>query len=109
MSEKTKNLFNVTFEKDNKELNYNCLKAANILKPNIAGSNHQDSLLMFYKKVKNTKEIPRFTKLVNIASIFKGRGEKTNLENGRGIFRIDVFRDIFLRLIYNDIDLKMSD
>ena len=49
----------------------------------------------------------------DIATIYKGKGEKCNLENDRGIFLVTIFRSILMRLIYGDkyniIDSNMSD
>ena len=57
--------------------------------------------------------IPVFVRLADFETIYKGKGEKSNLENDRGIFLVTVFRSILMRLIYADkyeeIDLSMSD
>ena len=51
--------------------------------------------------------------LVNIVSIYKGRGEKSNLQNDRGIFVVNLVRSILMKLVYQDkydiIDDSMSD
>ena len=48
----------------------------------------------------------------NITSIYKGKGDKNDLENERGIFGINILRSILLKIIYNDeyenIDENMS-
>ena len=49
----------------------------------------------------------------NITSIYKGKGQKNDLQNERGIFGMNIFRSLLLKLIYNDeyenIDSNMSD
>ena len=48
-----------------------------------------------------------------ITSIYKGKGEKIDIENDRGIFIVTILRSIFMKLLYNDnydiIDINMSD
>ena len=49
----------------------------------------------------------------NITSIYKGKGEKNDLQNERGIFGINILRSLLLKIIYNDeyekVDANMSD
>ena len=49
----------------------------------------------------------------NIVSIYKGRGEKMDLDNDRGIFIINLFRSIIMKMVYKDkypqVDKNMSD
>ena len=49
----------------------------------------------------------------NITSIYKGKGDKNDLENERGIFGINILRSILLKIINNDeyenIDENMSN
>ena len=58
-------------------------------------------------------EIPELLKFANITSIYKGKGAKNDLQNERGIFSINIFRSLILKLIHNDeydnIDENMSD
>ena len=70
-------------------------------------------MLMFFNKMKTENYIPEFIRKADIATIYKGKGEKCNLENDRGIFLVTTFRSILMRLIYVDkyksIDSQMSD
>ena len=63
-------------------------------------------------KIKEKRMIPKFMIYANITTVPK-KGNLSNLENERGIFRVDVIRSILMRLIYNDIypevDKNMSD
>ena len=51
--------------------------------------------------------------LADIVAIYKEKGEKSLLENDRGIFILNVFRSILMKMIYADkykiIDENMSD
>ena len=57
--------------------------------------------------------IPAFMQFVNIVAIYKGKGEKSDLENDRGIFILNLIRSILMKMIYQDkyqtIDENMSD
>ena len=51
--------------------------------------------------------------LAEVATIYKGKGDKSNLDNERGIFIVTILRSILMKLIYIDeydtIDGSMSD
>ena len=51
--------------------------------------------------------------LANITSFHKGKGDKNDMDNDRGVFGVTIFRHIFDRLIYNDeysnIDKNLGD
>ena len=51
--------------------------------------------------------------MADVATIYKGKGEKCDLKNDRGIFLVTIFRSILMQLIYLDnyevLDLSMSD
>ena len=70
-------------------------------------------MLRLFNKIKLENYIPDFIRKSDIATIYKGKGEKFDLENDRGIFLVTVFRSILMRLIYKDkysqIDNNMSD
>ena len=77
------------------------------------GMVNEDSLLLLFNRIKDTVEIPKLMEYANITSIYKGKGEKMDLENDRGIFIVSVLRSIFMKLLYNDnydiVDRNMSD
>ena len=66
-----------------------------------------------FNKMKEEDYIPDFMRKEDVATIYKGKGEKCDLENDRGIFLVTIFRSILMRLIYVDkynlIDSNMSD
>ena len=51
--------------------------------------------------------------VADIATIYKGKGEKCKLDNDRGIFIVTILRTILMKLIYMDeyenLDKSMSD
>ena len=84
-----------------------------IFKPGVIGENLKISLLTLLNKVKSEISIPEFMEWVNIVSIYKGKGEKSDLKNDRGIFTVNLLRTILMKLIYKDkypvVDESMSD
>ena len=86
--------------------------ANEIFKSGVIGSDLKLSLLIMCNKIKQLKVIPKFMRFANITTVPK-KGSMVNLENERGIFRVDVIRSILMRLIYNEkyleIDKNISD
>ena len=84
-----------------------------IFKKEILGDDLKQSLLLLFNKIKETGQIPKFMNVVNIHAIYKGKGEKTDLESERGIFIVSILRSILMKMLYNDIyeriDSVMSD
>ena len=84
-----------------------------LFKPGVIGLDLKKSLLQLLNGIRDNCFIPNFTAWANISSLYKGKGDKMNLENDRGIFLVTVFRSILMRMIYNDkyqvIDGNMSD
>ena len=78
-----------------------------MFKDDIIGTDLKDSLLILFNKIKDTGSIP------NIHSIYKGRGEISELDSDRGIFIVSIFRYLLMRLIYKEkypmIEQSMSD
>ena len=84
-----------------------------LFKPWVIGKNLKTSLLTLLNKVKTEISFPEFMQMVNIVSIYKGKGEKADLQNDRGIFTVNLFRTILMKLVYHDkypvVDGNMSD
>ena len=84
-----------------------------IFKPSVAGADLENSLLQMFNKMKDEISFPEFMKFVNIVCIYKGKGEKMDLENDRGIFIVNVLKSIFMKMVWSDIydtlDENMSD
>lgn len=83
-----------------------------IFKPGVIGSDLKKSLLIMFNNLKAKNIIPNFMKYANITTIPK-KGSLLELENERGIFRVDVIRSILMKMIYNqnypNIDKNISD
>ena len=84
-----------------------------LFKEEVMGIDLKKSMLTLFNKIKDTGTIPAFIRVANIHSIYKGKGEVTELESDRGIFIVSIFRYILMRLIYKEkysvIDKSMSD
>ena len=84
-----------------------------IFKPGVIGTDLQKSLLMMFNRVKKEFDIPELMQFANIISIYKGKGVKNDLQSDRGIFIINLFKSMMMKMIYNDeywtIDNNMSD
>ena len=84
-----------------------------LFKEGVAGKDLKLSLLKLFNKMKFENYVPEFFRKADVATIYKGKGEKCDLENDRGIFLVTTYRSILMRLIYRDnyekIDKSMSD
>ena len=84
-----------------------------IFKPEVIGFDLKNSLLMLFNRLKQEHHIPSFMQFADIFAIYKGKGEKSSLENERGFFILNRFRSIMMKLIYGEkyetIDQNMSD
>ena len=84
-----------------------------LFKEGVAGKDLKLSLLTFFNRMKAEDFIPDFIRKADVATIYKGKGEKCDLTNDRGIFLVTIFRCILMKLIYFDkyeaIDSSMSD
>ena len=82
-----------------------------IFKPGVAGKDFQNSFLGLANKVRDELFIPKFMQYSNIVSIYKVKGEKMNLDNDRGIFIVNIFRAIIMKIVYNGkyLDLAAND
>ena len=84
-----------------------------LFKEGVAGKDLVKAVTTLMNKIKDeTKSVPLLN-LANIATIYKNKGSRLDLENDRGIFGLSVFRLILEKLIYKDkyqtIDKGMSD
>ena len=84
-----------------------------LFKPGVIGKDMENSLLELLNKVKMEISIPAFMHLVNIVAIYKGKGLKMDLSSDRGIFIVNIFRAVLMKMIYEDnydkVDKNMSD
>ena len=84
-----------------------------LFKDEVSGRDFKISLLTLFNRMKEENFIPDFVRLADVATIYKGKGDKSDLKNDRGIFLVTIFRSILMRLIYqdfyNDLDKSISD
>ena len=84
-----------------------------MFKPDGIGCDLFDSLLNIVNRAKYELKIPRPMRITKITSIYKNKGEKSDLKNDRGVHSVTKFRAIIDKLVYNDkyeeIDRNMSD
>ena len=84
-----------------------------IFKPGVIGKDLKNSMLILFNKVKLEIEFPVFMEMADIISIYKGKGDRLELNSDRGIFIVNLFRSILMKLVYNDkysiVDSNMSD
>ena len=71
------------------------------------------SMLKMFNRIKLEFFSPEFVRKADVLTIYKGKGEKSDLSNDRGIFIVSIFRSLLMKLIYKDIyeviDKGMSD
>ena len=84
-----------------------------IFKEGVAGRDLKCSMLIFFNRMKTENKIPQFFRKADVATIYKGKGEKCNLNNDGGIFIVTIFSSILMKIIYVDkydeIVANMSD
>ena len=66
------------------------------------GTDLKKSLLNLCNAVKEKQVYPEIFHPSNISSIYKKKGEKSELNNDRGIFNVVKIRSILDKLIYNE-------
>ena len=84
-----------------------------LFKPEVSGIDFQKSFLIMANRIKDKVFFPEFMQYANVVSIYKGKGEKADLANDRGIFLVNIFRSIIMKMVYKDkyeiVDTNMSD
>ena len=84
-----------------------------LFKEEVLGDDLKKSMLILYNKIKATRKIPAFMRIINISAIYKGKGEMTDLDSDRGFFLVRLFRTNLMKMIYKDkyyiIEASMSD
>ena len=70
------------------------------------------SLINLLNCVKKTQIYPTIFRPANISSFWKRKGDKSDLDNDRGVFNVTKIQSIMDKMIYNDIyepfDAQMS-
>ena len=84
-----------------------------LFKPGVGGEDLVHSMLLMVNQIKTEISFPEFMQFVNIVCIYKGKGDKMDLQNDRGIFIVNVLKSIFMKMVwgdvYNSLDSNMSN
>ena len=76
------------------------------------GSSLKQSLLRMFNMIKKKQIYPKIFQASNISSFWKKKGDRSDLNNDRGVFNVVKVRTILDKLVYNDfydvIDSSMS-
>ena len=84
-----------------------------IFRPEIIGSDLKQSILRLVNGIKAEMQVPEFLRSALITTIYKNKGERSDLINDRGVFRLNCIRTVLDKLIYCDkydeIDRNMSE
>ena len=59
-----------------------------------AGNDLKKTIFILFNKIKSENYIPEFIRKAEIATIYKGKGEKCNLDNDRGIFIVTIYSEV---------------
>lgn len=98
--------------KNNKSMDPNGM-INELFKDDYIGDDLKRALLSMFNAIKNQHVIPSFMNHQNITTIYKNKGPRSNLENDRGIFIMNVMKKVLDKLLYadnyEDIDQHMSD
>ena len=73
------------------------------------GSSLKSSLLKLFNLVKKTQKYPSIFSPANISSFWKKKGDKSDLENDRGIFNVTQTHSIMDRIMYNDYMILLTE
>ena len=68
-----------------------------------AGHDLKHSMLRMFNMVKRKQIYPNIFKSANISSFYKKKGDKSYLNNDRGVFNVVKVRSILDKLVYSDI------
>ena len=73
------------------------------------GKDLKYSLLVLFNLIKKKQVYPSILQPSNISSFYKKKGDKSDLNNDRGVFNVVKVRSILDKLIYNDIYEKVDN
>ena len=65
-------------------------------------------MLRMFNLMKKKQKYPTIFQASNISSFYKKTGDKTDMNNERGVFNVVKIRSILDKLIYNDIYSKLD-
>ena len=84
-----------------------------LFKPEVAGDDLINATRIIMNRMKNELVVPENVNVCNVTNLYKNKGDRTNYNSYRGIFRTAVLRNILEKLMYNDeykgIDANLTD
>ena len=84
-----------------------------LFKPEVAGADLINAITILMNRMKNELVVPENINVCNVTNLYKNKGERTQYNSYRGIFRTAVLRNILEKLLYNDeykeIDSNLTD
>ena len=84
-----------------------------LLRPDVAGEDLVIAITDLMNRIKNELSIPEMLNVCNVTNLYKNKGERTNYNSYRGIFRTTALRSILEKLLYKDeyngIDNNLTD
>ena len=76
--------------------------ANEVFDPEVAGEDLVMAVVALMNRIKRDQIYPKCMQSCNITSLYKQKGPRNEFDSYRGIFRVQVLRNILERLIYND-------
>ena len=73
-----------------------------LFKPGVGGQKLVSLSLTMVNRIMQEFKFPEFMEFSNIVSIYKGKGECMDLENDSGIFVVNFFTSILMKMVYKD-------
>ena len=73
-----------------------------LFKPGVIELDLKFALLNWFNMCKTQIKIPVFMTVSNIVNVWKKKGDKLDIDSYRGIFIINICKDLILKLIYLD-------
>ena len=73
-----------------------------------AGYDLRHSILRMFNMVKKKQIYPQIFQSANISSFYKNKGDKSDLNNDRGVFNVVKIRFILDKMVYSDIYGKVD-
>ena len=84
-----------------------------LFKPDVAGNDLVEAVAILMNRIKKEAIVPEKLNVCNVTNLYKNKGDKTQYDSYRGIFRTTVLRNILEKLLHNDeydeIDKNLTD
>ena len=87
--------------------------ANELFSPDTLGDDMIQAILKLMNRIKSDQVFPDCLRLCNVSKIYKRKGDRSDLDSYRGVFRIEALRNILDLLMYNEeystIDTNLTD